>query len=81
MAVVTLASTTSLLAVVCWRRRAALALACAIGGLVLALAAAFVSAAGMTLAGSLAAAVIGTILLVLGTAIQRLLDAEPWNDL
>jgi hypothetical protein len=69
--------------VLCWRRRAALGLICA----ALALALALIAALGLTgtasavLAGSLVATVIGTVLLILGQLVEKLLDGEPPPEL
>jgi hypothetical protein len=69
------------LAALSWRRRSVLALLCGILGTASAV---FAGRAGWVgrgatdpLAGSLAAITIGTVLLVLGQAVQRLLDQEP----
>lgn len=77
LAVVSLLSTALLLAGMSWRHRAVLALLCATGALALAGAAPLASQPSSLLIGSLAATAIGAILLVLGLAIQRLLNLEP----
>ena len=77
LAVAVLACVGLLLAIVCWRGRAALALLCALGGSAAALCALFVRAPSAALAGSLGASVTGAVLFALGRAMQRLLDAEP----
>jgi len=65
----------------CWRRRSPLPLIDGIVGVVAAVAAGAAVASGRDaideLAGSLAATIIGTVLLVTGQLVQRLLDAEP----
>jgi hypothetical protein len=69
------------LVAVCWRRRSVLALlcgVCGIGGAVLVGAAGWAGSAGTdALVGSLTAVTIGTVLLVLGQAVERLLDQDP----
>ena len=64
-----------------WRRGSVLALLCGILGIASAVLAGKAGWAGRgatdALAGSLAAVTIGTVLLVLGQAVQRLLDQEP----
>jgi drug/metabolite transporter (DMT)-like permease len=64
----------------CWRRGSALALLYGVVGVVAAVAAGVAAAAGRDatdeLAGSLAATMIGTVLVVIGHLVQRLLDAE-----
>src|SRR5271165_1589882 len=65
----------------CWRRTSTLPLLGGVVGVVSAVAAGATVAGGRDatdeLAGSLAAAIIGTVLLVIGQIVQRLLDAEP----
>jgi len=69
------------LVAVSWRLRSVLALLCGALGIASAIAAGTSgrtgSAATDYLSGSLAAVLIGTVLLVLGQAVQRLLDREP----
>ncbi len=64
-----------------WRRRSVLALVCGMLGIASALLAAIAgrpeSVVTSALLGSLAAIVIGTVLLALGQALQGLLDQEP----
>jgi hypothetical protein len=68
-----------LLLVTCWRYRAALGALCAGLGLALAIAPPFgpIGTPTATLLGSFLATAIGTVLLILGQFVQRLLDAEP----
>jgi hypothetical protein len=63
----------------CWRRGSVLGLLCgALGSVAAVAAAANADGSGVDwLAGSLAAIAIGAILLVLGQAVQRLLDQDP----
>ncbi len=67
--------------VVCWRLRSVLGLLCGLLGVASAVLGATSGHAGIgatvELAGALAAIVIGTVLMALGQAIQRLLDQEP----
>jgi hypothetical protein len=69
------------LVVVCWRLRSVLGLLCGLLGVASAALGATSGHVGIgatdELAGALAAIVIGTVLLVLGQAIQRVLDQEP----
>jgi Kef-type K+ transport system membrane component KefB len=68
------------LVVVSWQRASILGLLCGALGSVAAIVATTSAGAGGAnelLAGSLAAIVIGTVLLVLGQTIQRLLEEEP----
>jgi transcriptional regulator of nitric oxide reductase len=67
------------LVVKCWRQRSVLGAACGVVAIALVLIA-IVSDGGsgaQELAGSLAALIIGLVLLWLGWAVQRLLDEEP----
>ncbi len=69
-----------LLVAVCWRQRSVLGLVCAvlaIGSTVAAVTSGSAGSATDELVGALAAIVIGTVLLALGQAVQRLLDQEP----
>ncbi|HME05182.1 MAG TPA: hypothetical protein VKG38_19315 [Solirubrobacteraceae bacterium] len=63
-----------------WRRASALALCCGLVGVAAAVAAGVAVTAGQDatdeLAGSLAATTVGTVLLVIGQMVQRLLDAD-----
>jgi hypothetical protein len=72
------------LAAVCWRRRSVLGVLCGIVGTASAIGAAATGSAGhgarAALAGSAAAVAIGTVLLALGQAVQRLLDEQPGED-
>lgn len=69
------------LVVVCWRRRSVLALLCGVCAIACAVLAGTSGSAGSTatdaLVGSLTAVTIGMVLLVLGQALQRLLDQDP----
>ena len=69
------------LVLVCWRSRSVLGLLCGLLGVASAVLGATSGHAGIgatdELAGALAAIVIGTVLLILGQAIQRVLDQEP----
>jgi|GEM_PF-2549443 len=69
------------LAALSWRRGSVLAVLCGMLGIASAVLAARAGWAGRgatdALAGSLAAITIGTVLLVLGQAVQRLLEHEP----
>jgi CHASE2 domain-containing sensor protein len=69
------------LIVVCWRLRSVLGVVCGLAGVVSAVLGAASGHLGIgatdELVGALAAIVIGTVLLVLGQAIQRVLDREP----
>ncbi len=80
-AAVALGAAGARLVVACWRRGSVLAALCAVLGVVSAALAGTAgwaqSSASDALAGSLAAIVIGTVLLVLGQAIGRLLDENP----
>jgi uncharacterized membrane protein YczE len=79
LATVALAGAALWLLVTCWRHRAVLGVICA----ALALGLAFMAALSLprispsTLVGSFLAIVIGTVLLTLGRAVERLLDEEP----
>jgi uncharacterized membrane protein YgdD (TMEM256/DUF423 family) len=67
----------------CWRRGSVLGLLCgALGSFAAVAAAADAHGSDVTdwLAGSLAAIAIGTVLLVLGQAVQRLLDQDHEGD-
>lgn len=66
-----------LLAAVCWRRRAILALGCAIAGSMLALSALGSQPSQALLAGSPGASAIGGGLLALGLLAEHLLDKQP----
>jgi len=65
----------------CWRQRSVVAPLAGMVGVLAAVAAGASVPAGRKatdeLAGSLAAAIIGAVLLVIGQVVQRLLDAEP----
>jgi hypothetical protein len=68
------------LVVTCWHRRSVLGAACGVVGIALvpiAILSQGRGAGAQALAGSLAALIIGTVLLRLGQAVQRLLDEEP----
>jgi uncharacterized membrane protein YczE len=82
LAAVALCGAALLLLVACWRHRAVLGLVCAALASALALSAALglISATSEALAGSLVASAIGTVLLMLGQAIERLLDTEPGSE-
>jgi len=69
--------TALLLTAICWRRRAILALGCAIAGSILALAALGSQPSQALLAGSLGASAIGAGLLTLGLLVEHLLDKQP----
>jgi len=79
VATVALAGAALRLLVACWPHRTVLGVICA----ALALALAFMAALSLprisssTLVGSFLAMVIGTVLLTLGQAVERLLDKEP----
>jgi CHASE2 domain-containing sensor protein len=79
LASVALSGASLLLLVSCWRHRAILGLICATLALALAISAALglTRAAAPMLVGSFVATVIGTVLLMLGQAVERLLDGEP----
>jgi hypothetical protein len=80
-AAVVLAGAGVWLVAVCWRRRSVLALLCGVLGIACAVVAGTAGRAGSgftdALVGSLAAILIGIVLLLLGQAIQGLLDQEP----
>ena len=67
------------LVVTCWHRRSVLGAVCGVVAIVLVLIAIVSDGGGgaQALAGSLAALIIGAVLLWLGQAVQRLLDDEP----
>ena len=81
LAAVALCAAAVSLLVACWRRRAVLGLLCATLAVALALIAlAGIGATSEALVGSLVASAIGTALLILGQAVERLLDSEPGNE-
>jgi len=78
---VALGTAAAWLAALSWRRGSVLALLCGVVGIASAVLAGRAAWLGRdatdAFAGSLAAITIGTVLLVLGQAIQRLLDQDP----